>query len=280
LRGKRVVGVACGVAHCLAYTDQNEVYSWGVSLYGKLGNLDAHLVSDPSNNNPYQPNPQIIKELIDIGQVHAVACGHHSSFIIAKVGTTITQDLEKLLGTSQFSDVTFILEGNRQLKLHKCILASRSEYFANLFTHQMKEQSMDNPIIDIHDCHYFEFAEMVKWVYTDTITRGLSLPDLIDLLGVADRFRVVKLKYQVAEQLKPHIQIETVLDILKASDMFQAPQLGSSCLSFISHNYEQVRSFTNCFDELLRSTRYAHLVKKLLCGINTKAEPRAKKQKT
>lgn len=43
-----------------------------------------------------------------------------------------------LLESGSFSDVTFVI-GDTRIKGHKCILASRSNFFANMFSSGMRE---------------------------------------------------------------------------------------------------------------------------------------------
>lgn len=43
-----------------------------------------------------------------------------------------------MLETGSFSDVTIVL-GDTKFKAHKCILASRCNFFANMFTLDMRE---------------------------------------------------------------------------------------------------------------------------------------------
>ena len=48
------------------------------------------------------------------------------------------RDMLNLLETGEFSDVIFIINEQR-IKGHKCILASRSSFFKNMFTVGMRE---------------------------------------------------------------------------------------------------------------------------------------------
>ena len=53
---------------------------------------------------------------------------------------TIIKDLMSMLEAGTFTDVTFVL-GDTKFKAHRCILASRSSFFANMFGLGMKEAS-------------------------------------------------------------------------------------------------------------------------------------------
>mmetsp|Transcript_40908 Transcript_40908/g.53597 ORF Transcript_40908/g.53597 Transcript_40908/m.53597 type:complete len:131 (+) Transcript_40908:1073-1465(+) len=58
------------------------------------------------------------------------------------------RDMLNLLDTGEFSDVTFIINETR-IKGHKCILASRSSFFKNMFTVGMRES--EESIISVQD---------------------------------------------------------------------------------------------------------------------------------
>ena len=51
---------------------------------------------------------------------------------------TIMKDMQTMLETGSFADVTFVL-GDVKYKAHKCILAGRCHFFANMFTLGMGE---------------------------------------------------------------------------------------------------------------------------------------------
>jgi len=50
----------------------------------------------------------------------------------------MSKDLLGMLENGNFADVTFVV-GDCKLKAHKCILASRSSFFQNMFTMEMRE---------------------------------------------------------------------------------------------------------------------------------------------
>lgn len=52
---------------------------------------------------------------------------------------TILKDMVQMLETGTFADVTFVLGGDYKFKAHKCILASRCNFFSNMFNAGMRE---------------------------------------------------------------------------------------------------------------------------------------------
>lgn len=53
-----------------------------------------------------------------------------------------------LLESGEFSDVTFVINDTR-IRGHKCILASRSSFFKNMFTVGMRES--EESVISVQD---------------------------------------------------------------------------------------------------------------------------------
>jgi hypothetical protein len=51
---------------------------------------------------------------------------------------SLPKDMLTLLESGQFADVTFVI-GDQRIKGHKAILATRSNFFKNMFTSGMRE---------------------------------------------------------------------------------------------------------------------------------------------
>jgi hypothetical protein len=64
----------------------------------------------------------------------------------------------------KFSDVAFILEGQKEIPAHKLLLA-RCPYFAAMFSMEMKEKTMDK--IRIENVSYHIFLLVLRYLYTD-----------------------------------------------------------------------------------------------------------------
>lgn len=62
--GKRIVDVAVGSIHCLAVTEDGEVYSWGKNEQGQLGDTSNHAKAEPT-----------VIATLDSKEITGVACG-------------------------------------------------------------------------------------------------------------------------------------------------------------------------------------------------------------
>jgi hypothetical protein len=72
-----------------------------------------------------------------------------------------------LLESGEFSDVTFVINDTR-IKGHKCILASRSSFFKNMFTVGMRE--CEESVISVQDISRPTFQKLLEFIYSDQLT--------------------------------------------------------------------------------------------------------------
>lgn len=54
LKDKRIVEIACGSLHCVAVTDESEVYTWGDNDEGQLGDGTTNAIQRPKMVNSLQ----------------------------------------------------------------------------------------------------------------------------------------------------------------------------------------------------------------------------------
>ncbi|XP_052894618.1 probable E3 ubiquitin-protein ligase HERC4 [Anopheles moucheti] len=73
---KHIVQIASGQYHCLALTNNGELYGWGSNSYGQLG---------IGTTNEKVPTPTLIKSLAGV-PIAFIACGGNHSFVVSKSG--------------------------------------------------------------------------------------------------------------------------------------------------------------------------------------------------
>lgn len=138
----------------------------------------------------------------------------------------------RLLEDQTFSDVT-IAVGSREFLAHKAILAARSKVFAAMFTHDMLESKLDRVVI--RDCEPAIFEELLRFIYTDSV-RGDVDAMALDLLKVADKYDLEKLKALCERSLCAKITEQTVIGTLTTADLFRGQQLRRAAIGFIARN--------------------------------------------
>ncbi len=65
LQGKKVVSIATGSLHCVACTDQGEVFTWGDNDEGQLGDGSTNAIQ----------RPRLVASLQQCKKINRVACG-------------------------------------------------------------------------------------------------------------------------------------------------------------------------------------------------------------
>ena len=72
-----------------------------------------------------------------------------------------------LLESGDFSDVTFVINDTR-IKGHRCILATRSNFFENMFTVGMRES--EESVISVQDISLPTFNKLLEFIYSDQLS--------------------------------------------------------------------------------------------------------------
>lgn len=122
----------------------------------------------------------------------------------------------QLLERGEFADVTFIINETR-IKGHKCILASRSSFFKNMFTVGMRES--EESIISVQDINLPTFMKLLEFIYSDQLNDLESAEQAIDVLVAANKYGLDRLKRLCEKFLVQLIDLENVVELLYLSDM-------------------------------------------------------------
>ncbi|KAJ8680813.1 hypothetical protein QAD02_016600 [Eretmocerus hayati] len=144
-------------------------------------------------------------------------------------------EYEVLLERAKFSEVTFII-GKQELRLHKSILSSRSPVFAAMFDNNF-EESVSNKVV-IEDQSFEVMKEFFRYIYAAKIN---NIEDhAIELLGLSNKYVVVKLINLCEEYLMSNIKKENALDYLNIASLYTAENLISKCIAFIISNVKEI----------------------------------------
>lgn len=152
------------------------------------------------------------------------------------------------------SDVTIHVEG-RQFKLHRIILAARSEYFRTMFTGPFAESSARDIALD--DMDAASFVEIVRHIYTDALPseealrRGLVLP----LLRHSQALGLPRLSRVCQRFLEAHLRPDSACASLETADALGLVPLRRACMRYVLANYSSVSctaGFVSLREDLLR----------------------------
>eukprot|EP01130_Rhizamoeba_saxonica_P008859 TRINITY_DN358_c0_g1_i2.p1 TRINITY_DN358_c0_g1~~TRINITY_DN358_c0_g1_i2.p1 ORF type:complete len:419 (-),score=64.39 TRINITY_DN358_c0_g1_i2:167-1423(-) len=160
---------------------------------------------------------------------------------------SIENDYVKMVNNKFLSDVQFSVEG-KILYAHKIVLASRCEYFTNLYRSGMKDSNAQE--IEINDYCYDSFSQFLNYIYTGTCEIA-NIPIASELMRASDYYKLDGLKAQCEMILCKAMNYENVCTIWEVSCQYNAFQLRQISQNFVAENYEHIKE-SQGFQELHR----------------------------
>lgn len=159
----------------------------------------------------------------------------------------MVEEISRNFQDESFSDVV-IVTSDKEWKLHKVILSSRSGYFKTLFSKQ--SNSMISRL-EFHEIESDVFGEIVKYIYTGHFTTK----DKKKLLQNACYFQIPSLERVLSIGLKSTITEQSAFELLEFSINFNCDTLKNECLIFFEKKgdvllapfmKEKLGNFSNC----------------------------------
>uniref|UniRef100_A0A914QEU3 BTB domain-containing protein n=1 Tax=Panagrolaimus davidi TaxID=227884 RepID=A0A914QEU3_9BILA len=131
-------------------------------------------------------------------------------------------------------DFTIVAE-KKEMKVHKCVLRSRSNVFRAMFNSNMKE-SMENKV-EIKDFS-FEIVETgIKMIYNCNFETSLSTDDQLSLLQFFDKYNIPSLKDKVESLLIAQISAANVCRLTNSSILSDSLKLKYKCMDFLEKSF-------------------------------------------
>lgn len=167
----------------------------------------------------------------------------NSSKIVSRLGdiehlNQLSDHLSSLCLSHEYSDVTFIVEGQK-LYAHKVILAARSEYFRALLYGGLKESNQDE--IVLRDAPLKAFKILLKYIYTGHMFLMTLKEDIIlDTLGLAHQYGFQDLEASISDILKQILKLKNVCAILDTAHLYGLEKLVKVCHSFLDIHASEI----------------------------------------
>ncbi|TVU04977.1 hypothetical protein EJB05_48124, partial [Eragrostis curvula] len=141
-----------------------------------------------------------------------------------------------LLDSTDGSEVSFVV-GGETFPAHRAVLAARSPVFKAQLFGSMADAKM--PTITLHDIAAATFKIMLRFMYTDALPGKDELGDspieaFEDLLAVADRYALDRLKLFCASKLWENVTVDTVAAALSCAETYNCPELKKNCMAFVT----------------------------------------------
>ncbi|KAL9648120.1 hypothetical protein ABK040_007485 [Willaertia magna] len=145
----------------------------------------------------------------------------------------------KMFNDALYTDLVLKhLKSGSELKVHKAILCSRSEYFKTIIESNMIESQTS--IINIEDDVTFEvFKGVIQFIYSNYIELT-KLEEVVQTYVVADQYLVSELKEQCVTKFTYYLSEENVLDLFSETKQCNAVDLQEKCYDFIVQFYPKI----------------------------------------
>jgi len=136
---------------------------------------------------------------------------------------------KRLLIDAENKPDVIIQVGDRKFHAHKEVLARRSKVFEAMFNSYTKES--ETALISIEDFGEDVIEEMILFIYTDTCSRLEVLAS--ELLAVADKYFIEKLKLICEIELIKIVNKDNMCELLCLADVYNAENLANIITKYI-----------------------------------------------
>ena len=146
---------------------------------------------------------------------------------------------------NKFTDFTLVSMSGDEIQCHKIILASRSDFFLDMFDHIVEDST--NKHLVIEDASTKDLKAMVDFMYTEHVTKENGT---ISLWTLADKFLVEDLKLKCLEFIIDTINLKNANEIINIFDASRSRKLltGEKSWSFSIHFKLNIE---NCIEKFL-----------------------------
>ncbi|XP_055347898.1 BTB/POZ domain-containing protein 6-B-like [Paramacrobiotus metropolitanus] len=162
---------------------------------------------------------------------------------------------KETLVSGDLSDVQFSVGGDfgeaKLFKAHKYILSIRSPVFYAMFHGSMAESG---PQVDIPDCMPDAFANMLSYLYTDTV-ENLTADNVVPTLRCADKYDLPQLATVCLEFVETRMNIGECLVTLERAVQWNADDIVEKCLRLVERHCDvivQTEQFTAIAQDTLK----------------------------
>ncbi|KAL7449266.1 hypothetical protein ACHAWC_002476 [Mediolabrus comicus] len=213
--------ITCGWSHSVALTTNGEVFTWGNGDHGKLGHGNGKKVS----------TPQLVERLVGHLVVHVASYNEHTAALVepqsiadggsrrhapgtmVPVSAGYLHDMKEMVNDEEYSDVTFIVEGQPIYAL-RAVLAKRCEHFAAMFRSGMRE-SEAGVQIPIPTVSRAVFLLILEYLYTDSVK--IDLDHAVELYIASDLYQISSLRDMCCVIVRRSIGAENATYLLQGA---------------------------------------------------------------
>ncbi|XP_022101794.1 BTB/POZ domain-containing protein 19-like isoform X2 [Acanthaster planci] len=155
------------------------------------------------------------------------------------------KQMKRLINSKDFSDIKFIVgDSRKQIRAHRCILASRCEVFRAMFADQNNKE--DTPYV-MSDVDPDVFLTVLEFIYTNCV--ALSTKNAFEVLSCSIEYGLDDLRKVCVAFLMDSLSVSSCCEVLQSAVSYGQEDLKAKALAFIDKNTQSVIK-TKGFQEL------------------------------
>jgi len=156
--------------------------------------------------------------------------------IVLDPSYTTLREFADAVDSQDFSDISFII-GQKKIRAHRVILASRCPMFKAMFTSGLQESREKE--IPIENVSYETFKEMLVYLYTNEV-KHINSFSAVPLLICADMYLLDELKQYIECYLEDFLDMDTCCSFLQIADQYSCNRLRAISYEFIQKNIAKI----------------------------------------
>eukprot|EP00970_Alexandrium_tamarense_P018597 scaffold13354_cov181-Alexandrium_tamarense.AAC.10 len=253
LDGVVVKQITCGWSHSVALTSEGNVLTWGNADHGKLGHSNSKKLAVPQMSLTLPPS-QLVQRLAGQKVVRVASYNEHTAALVepttvsdggsrnyapgimVSVNAGFIHDLKEMVNDDEYSDVTFIVEGQPVYAL-RGVLAKRCEHFAAMFRSGMRE-SEEGVEIPIPNISQAVFLLILEYLYTDSVK--VELEHAVELYIAADLYQIASLRDMCIVTVRRSIGVENAAFVLQTAHEAHCQIMKDVAMEYIIANFDIV----------------------------------------